>query len=178
MSTIVILTRHEAAGPPPLVRFLPRFVGQESERRCISMISDIHGWIHKPAKTRRIQELKAAVRAHFGVFVKEEPIDDFHFMKQIEDRRGGPKFSHGVWSVRPKFEPQHRFFGVFARPDWLVVLHKQLRSNLDTDARWHAALDRTLEKWALLFPSIPVYTGTELKHYVANNASHNDARWY
>jgi hypothetical protein len=158
---------------------LPRFVGKEHEIRHISIVADIHVWLHNPAKSKGIQELKAADRAHFGVFVKEEPIDDLHYMKQVEDRRPGEaRFGSGVWSVRPKFEPQHRFFGVFACPDWFVMLHKQLRKNLDMDARWHAALDKTLHKWSVMFPGGPVYTGTELKHYVTNNASHCDDRWY
>jgi len=160
------------------VRFLPRFVGHEREIRHITMVTSIHEWLHKPAKSQRIRELKAAARAHFSVFVKEQPVDDLNFMKQIEDRRGGPKFTHGVWSFRPRFEPQHRFFGVFARPDWFIILNKQLRANLDSDARWHSSLDKTLQIWATMFPGLPVYTGTQLKHYVTNNASHQDVRWY
>jgi hypothetical protein len=178
MSTIPTLLAHEGANPPRLARFVPALVGQEREIRHMSMVVNIHAWLHQPAKTQRIRDLKAGARVHFGEFVKENRIDDCYYMKQIEDRRGGPRFGHGVWSVRPRFEPQHRFFGVFACCDWFVVFRKQLRSSLTDDSRWHAELDKTLSVWRAMFPSLNVYTGTQLKHYVQNNASHCDVRWY
>lgn len=125
MSIHVMLKAYEAANPPRLERFLPLFVGQEREIRHISMVPHIHAWLHKPVQNQRLQEVKSAARVHFGEFVKENHIDDCQFMKQIEDRRGGSKFGHGVWSFRPLFEPQHRFFGVFACPDWVLILSKQ-----------------------------------------------------
>jgi hypothetical protein len=178
MSTIATLQGHEAAVPPRLIRFRPTFVGAEREIRYVSMVSTIHAWLHAPAKSLRIQQLKAAARAHFGEFVKENQVNDCQFMKQIEDRRGGPRFSHGVWSFRPRFEPQHRFFGIFAYTDWFLVLRKQLRRNLTNDSRWHAELDKTLAVWRAMFPGMTVYTGTNLRHYVSRNASHCDDRWY
>jgi hypothetical protein len=178
MSTITILQSHEGANPPRLVRFLPVFVGKEREIRHISMVTSIHAWLHQPAKTQRIQQLKAAARVHLGEFVKENAVDDCRYMKQVEDRRGGPKFGHGVWSVRPRFEPQHRFFGVFACPNWFLIFNKQARSRLVNDVRWHAELDKSLAVWNAMFPAWNVYTGTELRHYVTHNASHCDERWY
>src|SRR5262249_47435043 len=106
MSTIAILEAHERADPPKLVRFLPTFVGREREIRHVVMVASIHAWLHSGAKTARIRELKAGARVHFGEFVKENPIDDYYYMKQVEDRRVAyaSRFAHGVWSFRPKFE--------------------------------------------------------------------------
>jgi hypothetical protein len=181
MSTITILKVHEDAKPPRLERFLPTFVGREREIRCVSMLPSLHEWLHGSAKTQRMRDLKAGARIHFGEFVKENKIDDCRYMKLVEDRRpGNSRFAHGVWSVRPLFEPQHRFFGVFAVPDWFLVLRKQLRSNLAKggDTAWHAELDKTLLVWRKLFPGLNVYTGTQLAHYITRNAEHCDERWY
>ena len=180
MSTMRILSEHEAANPAKLVRFCPAFVGGERERRPISMAPQIHAWLHSTAKTDRIRNVKAAARTHFAEFVKGNPIDDRHYMKLVEDKRVGAatRFSHGVWSFRTRFEPQHRFFGVFACPDWFLVFRKQLRKNLQNDTHWHSELDRTLTAWRAFFPGINVYTGTRLHHYVKSNASHRDERWY
>jgi hypothetical protein len=147
--------------------------------RHVSMVPAVHAWLHQAAKTSRMQSCKAAARAHFGEFVKGYQIDDCSYMKQIEDRRdGAQRFNHGVWSVRTRFEPQNRFFGVFAVQDWFLVFRKQLRSNLKSDAQWHTELDKCIKIWRQLLPAANVYTGTELKHYVTTNASHCDARWY
>src|ERR1700733_5808122 len=131
MSTLIKLMAYEAEQPPRLIRFLPRLIGVERERRKITMTPDLHEWLHKPA--RSLTEIKAAARAHFGQLVKGEPIDDCRFMKRVEDRRiTPPDFSHDVWWISPRFsDPQFRFFGTFVRRDWFLATSKQDRARLE-----------------------------------------------
>jgi hypothetical protein len=125
----------------------PSSSARKREIRHISMVPHIHAWLHTPVQNQRLQDVKSAARVHFGEFVKENHIDDCQFMKQIEDRRGSSKFGHGVWSFRPLFEPQHRLFGVFACPDWVLILSKQPRGTLINDLRWHMELEKTVTIW-------------------------------
>jgi hypothetical protein len=167
------------ADPPRLMRFKPRLAGYEREIRHVSMVPEVHSWLLSPVKDTTLQALKAGARTHFAEFVKENPVDDCDFMKQVQNRWGGPTFGGGIWSVRPRFEPQHRFFGVFALPDWLLVFNKQSRSKLaEHQNRWRAEYETCLRIWTALFPGQNVYTGTKLNHYVTRNASHRDDRWY
>ena len=123
--------------------------------------------------------MKSQARVHIGDFVKGKKVDDLNFMKQVENRRGGPRFGSGVWSVRPLGDPQHRFFGVFALPDWFLIYCKQTRAKLAKhENRWHEELDKVLKTHSDLFPGFKVYTGTEFSHYVTRNWEHNDDRWY
>jgi hypothetical protein len=147
--------------------------------RRVSMVPTVHAWLHQAAQTSKMRQCKAAARVHFTEFVKGHRVDDRNYMKQVEDRRPGAKrFDHGVWSFRTLFEPQHRFFGVFAAPDWFIVFRKQLRRNMKPDAQWYAEIDKCIDVWNKLLPAAALYTGTELKHYVTSNARHCDVRWY
>ena len=182
MSTLTTLASHENADPPRLKRFRPTFVGAEREIRYVSMAVAVHNWLHEQSKSLKIQELRAAARVHFGEFVKENRVDDCRYMKLVEDRRvnWAHRFDHGVWSFRPLGEPQHRFFGIFACTDWVLVFNKQSRLTLHQrgDAGWHAEIDKALRTWDKLFPGMRPYTGTRLQHYVSRNAEHCDGRWY
>jgi hypothetical protein len=89
----------------------------------LSLGSSIYDWLMRPVQADADIRLKAAVKIHLGQFVKGEEIEDLDYMKRVSDRRkGGEDFSADVWSVRPDFNPRHRFFGVFFREDWFVVL--------------------------------------------------------
>ena len=122
--------------------------------------------------------LKRAVAAHFGQFVKGERVDDRDFMKRVECRLvGRHPFDHEVWSVRPFFQPQHRFFSTFAMPDWLIVLCMQARRNLKTDTQWHSQTDKCCRSWDRLLPGNRRWSGSRLEHYITYNAEHRDGRW-
>jgi hypothetical protein len=180
MSTVTTLLAYEASNPPKLVRFRPRFRGLESERRMLTMPPELRNWLDKPVKSEALLKVKAQARTHFGEFVKGEPVDDYYFMKRVEDRRKmPPDFGHEVWSIRPRFDPpQHRYFGVFVTQDWFLVCTKQARDWLGGhDNRWHAEIDKTLRIWNHLFPSQLPHSGTQLRNYVSNNAEHCDDRW-
>ena len=145
LSTVTTLLAHEAASPPLLRRFMPLFRGGELERRKVTMVPDVLDWLEAPVRSDAIAKAKAAARAHIAQFIKGEKIDDLHFMKRIEDRRRKPSsFDHQVWAFRPLFNPQHRYFGVFATKDWFVVCTKQSRDRLaEHDNRWHKEIDKT-----------------------------------
>lgn len=180
MSTVTMLIAHEAATPPLAVRVRPRFVGYEAERRKLSMVPDLHAWITKPAKSEALTKVKAQARAHFGEFVKGQPIDDCEFMKRVEDRRKNPPdFSHEVWAISPRFDPpQYRYFGMFVTQDWFLLCTKQSRDVLEEHAnRWHAEIDKTLRIWSQLFPGELPHSGHQLRQYISSNARHCDGRW-
>ena len=178
MSTIPTLIQHETASR--LMRFTPRLVGRERERRKVTMVPEVHAWIFKPVVGEALAKVKAQSRAHFGEFVKGNEIDDLNFVKRVEDRRQSPpSFAHEVWSVSPRFDPpQYRYFGLFVTQDWFLVCTKRERDLLNEhDNRWHAEIDRTLRIWEKLFPGELPHSGNQLRDYVSNNARHLDDRW-
>jgi macrodomain Ter protein organizer (MatP/YcbG family) len=142
------------------------------------MVPDVLDWLEAPVRSDAIAKAKAAARAHIAQFIKGEKIDDLHFMKRIEDRRRKPSsFDHQVWAFRPLFNPQHRYFGVFATKDWFVVCTKQSRDRLaEHDNRWHKEIDKTSRIWASLFGLLP-RGGATLGDYISQNAERCDGRW-
>src|SRR5262245_19609747 len=137
MSTVPMILFHERPGGP-ICRYLPSFHGREGQVRMLSIISDLHSWLYEQASPGG-PRIKGAIRAHFGEFVRGDRVDDLDFMKRIEDRRSHfPLFSHGVWALSSRVNPQFRFFGFFAVPDWFILLCRQERNALNTDAAWHA----------------------------------------
>lgn len=179
MSTDYILQGLEVCDPPRLVRFLPEFHGSERERRMLSLSKPIHDWLMRPVEADSSVRLKAAVKIHFGQYVKGEDIEDLDYMKRVCDRRRreGDNFSAEVWSVRPDFHPKHRFFGAFFREDWLVILTKKPRDSLKRDEHWHAQIDAVCHQWDALFPYRSRHHGDLLIDYVTSNAEHRDDRW-
>jgi hypothetical protein len=180
MSTLTTLLAHEAATPPKLYRFRPPFRGQEGERRMLTLVPDLHGWLLKSVSSQALIKVKAQTRAHFGQFIKGEPVDDCHFMKRIEDRRHNPPdFNHQVWAISPRFDPpQYRFFGAFVTRDWFLVCAKQSRDRLDEhENRWHEEIDKALRTWRHFFGDELPHGGNQLRDYIHHNASHCDDRW-
>lgn len=175
-----MLLEHEGAAPPRLRRFLPRLRGRESERRKMTLQTELFDWLQQPVRGEALNKVKAQAREHFGQFVKGLPVDDFFFMKRVEDRRPSHlPFAHEVWSVRPRFDkPQYRYFGVFAAQDWFLVCTKQSRDKLAKhDNRWHTEIEKTLRIWNSLFPSKIPHSGQQLRDYISTNARHCDDRW-
>jgi hypothetical protein len=159
-----------------LVRFVPRLRGRERAVRRLSLLDTLDAWSHRDGKGI---EIRAAARAHFSRFVIGDRVDDLIYMKRVSLRsNGGNDFSHEIWSVRALFEPQHRFFGAFASPDWLVLLNMQSRDFLDAiDERWHREIAKSDRIWQALFPGLRRWSGTRLSHYVTFNSEHADDRW-
>jgi hypothetical protein len=180
MSTALILAQHEADPPRALVRFKPKLKGRQSWVRHLTIETQVFDWLHKSTHVRETMELKEAVLAHFRQFVLGEKIDDCDYMKRVEDRRvlADERFNHEVWSIRPRFLPEHRFFGFFALPDWFVVLNKQARQKLDDPGEWHRQLDKATRIWAALLPGRAPYSGHIFSDLVTRNGEHCDERWY
>jgi len=177
MSTVPMIIVHEKARR--LWRFRPLLRGSEDEVRKLSVADDVHSWLYKDDGQSAIVKTKGSIKAHFGEFVRGESIDDRHFMKRVEDRRHiPPTFSHGVWAISPRFNPQYRFFGLFAITDWFVILNKQSRDVLDeSDARWHVEIDKSLQIWSRLFTDRHPWVADNLTEYVSSNAEKCDDRW-
>jgi hypothetical protein len=72
-----------------LKRFVPRLRGHEDEVRRLSVHPDVFDWVHAGTSSAQQMHLKSKIRAHFGQFVKGEPIDDKYFMKRISNRSSG-----------------------------------------------------------------------------------------
>jgi len=180
MSTVLMIRAHEQAAGGPLHRFKPKFRGDESEVRNLSVLNDIDAWLYddSAAMSDEAMEAKGHARGHFGTFVRGEGVDDLFFMKRVEDRRlPAHLFSHGVWAISPRFDPQYRFFGGFATYNWFVALTKQSRDFLgQSDERWHAEIDSTRKRWAELFPGREVYLADRLDAFMSN-AEKIDERW-
>jgi hypothetical protein len=181
MSTAIILANLESDERRALVRYRPKLKGAQAYVRPLSIEVKIFDWLHKPTSDRDTVNMKEGVLAHFRQFVLGEPIDDCDFMKRVEDRRvsNDRKFDHEVWSVRPRFsEPQHRFFGFFALPDWVVVLSKQTRKKLNDPAEWHRQIDKATRTWDAMLPGRLPHSGNDFSKYVTSNWEHCDERWY
>jgi hypothetical protein len=175
MSTVPIIIQHERTGR--LCRFSPPLRGRERRVRMLSIDPAIHSWVLDSTAQPPTSRVKGAIRAHFGEFVRGELIDDLDFMKRIEDRRTNPPtFSHGVWAISPRVNPQSRFFGLFAVTDWFVGLCRKERSALTTDATWHVQIDQSLKLWSDLFPTQPPWVRDTLPEYLSN-AEKCDDRW-
>lgn len=166
-------------GRANLCRFLPVFRGREQELRRLSLTPTVHDWAYSLVKTMGQREMRSNVRAHFGQFVKGEKVNDLTFMKRVEFRGNGwPDLSHDVWSITPRFYPQHRFFGAFATPDWFIATNVQSRDHLNEhDKRWDREITKAIDIWDELFPGQRRFSGTEFSHYVTFNAEHHDGRW-
>jgi len=180
MSTALILAQQEADPPRALVRYQPKLKGRQSYVRHLSLEAEMFDWLHKSTHVRETMEFKEAVLAHFRQFVLGETIDDCYYMKRVEDRRVPTDqiFHHEVWSIRPRFQPQHRFFGFFALPDWFVVLNKQTRRKLDDPGEWHRQLDKAVRIWVALLPSQSPHPAHVFSDLVTSNWEHCDDRWY
>jgi hypothetical protein len=131
MSTVPIILKHEEPGGR-LCRFKPALKGRQrlEAGRPLGVETGVYTWLH--AEDGSLTQIKAAIRAHFNRYARGQLIDDCNFMKRVEDRRrpSWDLFGHGVWAVSPRFKPQHRFFGLFAVQDWLIILNKQSRDYL------------------------------------------------
>lgn len=180
MSTALRLFDLEKDPPRALVRYEPRLKGRQTYVRKLSVESDVFDWLNEPTSVQETIQLKQAVLAHFRQFVLGEVVDDCDYMKRVEDRRvlRDQKFTHEVWSMRPRFHPEHRFFGFFALPDWFVVLNKQTRKKLDEDGEWHRQLDKATRIWAAMLPGRFPHSGHAFNNLVTSNWEHCDARWY
>jgi hypothetical protein len=161
-----------------LCRFRPVLRGGEREVRMLTLTNEMYQWLNGEEGSG-MPRLKGNIRAHLGVFVRGERIDDLDFMKKVEDRRRRTnQFSHGVWSISPRFNPQYRLFGYFATLDWFVALTQSSRDELaKSDARWHAQIDRCGEIWISLFPGRDPWTSDNLRDYVSRNVEKRDDRW-
>lgn len=176
MSTIPILVQHESDGTR-LRRYRPLFRGNEREVRKLTMTVDLIEWSQEPVEAELLREGRAQVRAHFKQFVTGQPVDDLHFMKRVEDTRLFNPFSHGVWSFCPRFDPQYRFFGLFAISDWFVAFLKESREDLHHHPeKWRAAIDGCLTNWTELFPGREPWIRDTLPEFVSN-AEKLDDRW-
>jgi hypothetical protein len=180
MSTILRLK--ELEGQQVLHRFEPSYRGGERERRPLYLLrKPVGAWVTGAISTERQADLKARVRVHLGIFVKGQDVDDCRFMKRVEDRRvpATQKFDHDIWSISPRFEPQHRFFGTFALGDHFVVFCMQSRLALARNpSLWHTCIDKSVGAWDKLFPGLIRYYGSRFEHCVTVNGEHCDARWY
>lgn len=178
MSIVPMILEHEAPGGR-LRRFTPIFRGSESELRKLSIESGVYEWMHQTSEAEDVLEMLSQARAHCGVYVRGSEIDDRDFMKRVQDRRRSPpSFGAGVWALRVRFNPQHRLFGFFALPDWLVVLRKQERGVLEEGAhRWHSEIDSCMQIWQELFPEKEPWVRETLGEYLLFNAEKCDGRW-
>jgi hypothetical protein len=172
-STETIIAR--LASERQLFHFSPRLRGGEQERRCLLLSPRIHQWIYANGRNA---ELRAAVRAHFGRFVKGEQIDDLNYMKRVSNRVAlSDNFSDDVWSIRPLFQPQQRFFGRFPLPDHFIIFAMQSRKALDTYPQWDNQIRKVARTWSAMFPARRCFSGSAFAHYVTFNADHKDGRW-
>jgi hypothetical protein len=173
-STADIIIR--LASEQQLFRFVPRLRGGEQERRCLLLSPRIYQWINANGRNA---ELRAAVRAHLGRFVKGEQIDDLNYMKRVSNRAAATvdDFSDGVWSIRPLFEPKQRFFGAFPLPDHFIIFAMQSRRALNTDPQWNNQIRKVTRTWNAMFPGRRCFSGSAFAHYVTFNADHKDGRW-
>jgi hypothetical protein len=178
MSIVLRILALEAPSGP-LRRFTPRFRGNESERRKLSIEAGIYDWLHDETGTDAMQEMRAQARANCSAFVRGLDVDDCDFIKRVEDRRLNPStFDAGVWALSIRFDPQHRLFGFFAITDWFVVLSSQDRGVLaEGDHRWHAEIDRCQKRWNELFPAHQPWVRPNLSEYLSSNVEKCDDRW-
>jgi len=163
MSTISRISELEKLGK--LLRFCPNMKIYEGEVRKISILPSLNDWLFDNDNVK----YKALVRAHLKEFVIGARVDDTKFMKQLEP------FSKRVWEISPRFNPQHRIFGVFAEKDWFIATHQQERKKCDTQEKWEREINHTLRNWGRLFGSTKPLSGADFSNFVYNGVR-NDKR--
>jgi len=142
-----ILSELEAATPPRLVRFVPTYDPDESEKRELFMPPALHGWLYQGDR-KKSRDFSANIRAFLGKYVKGAEVDNEHYMKNwIGD----------VWELRVQNQRKGervRVFGAFAKQDVFVAFFQRPRSAFGgiNDPRWKEVTDRTVDEWDKLFP--------------------------
>lgn len=137
-----------AAGGP-LVRFLPTFDPDQSEKRELLMTPQLYAWCLQSDR-KRTADYKAKVRAFCGQFVKGDPVCNRDYMKSWRD---------DIWELRVQLLPKRentRIFGGFLAPDCFVAFHPhQLRSDFGgkDDPQWDRAIEKTMSRWGAILPS-------------------------
>lgn len=166
MSTIPKIIKCENDGS--LFRFCPKFVGEEREVRQLSITSDVYSWLYEEHEDEKLIRVLTNITAHFAEFVRGEVIYIPDFMKRIINQQ--KQLSH-VWAITPRFNPQYRFFGLFAKPDWFIIFTKQKRDGFGkgNDAAWHREIDAVLEKWAGYFPDDFPLQRDRVNEYITSN---------
>ena len=142
-----ILGEHLGAAPPQLVRFVPLFDADESEKRELFMPAALRTTLFQndPKKAR---QYTANIRAFLGRYVKGEEIDNEDYMKSWKE---------DVFELRVQNQRKGerlRIFGAFGRPDTFVAFFRKPRNYFDgkDDPRWDGAIYRVVDEWNAMFP--------------------------
>jgi hypothetical protein len=177
MSTIPMVVAHEAPNGR-LCRFKPMLRGAEKEVRSLSVEKGLHEWLYAEQGLDMPRQ-KANIRAHLGEFVRGEHIDDLEYMKRVEDHRNpSGLFAGGIWSIRPRFRPQYRLFGMFVITNWFVLLNQQNRDYLgESNEKWLAETRKCNKLWTELFPGRSPWISDDLGDFVSSNMEKCDDRW-
>lgn len=131
----------------------------ETEQRRLLMTKQLHAWINQSLPNRKESERIAATRAHLGLFVKGEEIDNEDYMKALRPQ------SEAVWEFRVRFvKPQQRIFGVFAKPDLVVATHRRDRDRV----QWSQEQELVMNEWGRLFPGVRWWVGRRFSDYVTS----------
>lgn len=140
-----MLREHEAKGA--LVRFVPTYDPDESERRELFMLKALEVTLfqHHP---KRARDYTANVRAFLGRFVKGYEIDNETYMKSWKD---------DIWEFRAQNQRRKdriRIFGAFGCPDCFVALFRRPRDYFgdSSDPNWDVEIQRAVDEWDRLFP--------------------------
>lgn len=145
-----------------IVRFVPIFDPDESEKRELFTLPTLYTWLYQTDR-RKTMDYKANIRAYLARFVKGRDVDNEDYMKLLSD---------DIWEIRVQLEKRKgkentRIFGAFIKPDVLICTHWKLRREVD----WDAAIKRVENELDALFPSFSRVVGRPFSNCVTFNAS-------
>lgn len=163
MSTTSKILKLESQGK--LIRFYSNIKQHEGEVRKISVLPTLHKWLFDEDNI----QYKSLVRTHLKEFIIGSKIDDSNFMKQLKP------FDKNVWEISPRFNPQHRIFGIFAEKDWFIATHQKERGRCDTPEKWEREMNHTLKNWGRLFGKTKPLNGNKFSDFVYKGEE-NDKR--
>ena len=156
-----------------LVRFVPVFDPDQSEKRELLVVSTVHAWLYQADRKKSI-DYKANIRAHLGKFVKGEFIDNVDYMKHL---------GNDIWEFRVQLETIHkkyrkentRIFGAFARQDVFICTNWRLRDDFGNgdDPLWDALISRSITEWNSLFPGRPRVISRPFSNCIFDNLYDN-----
>ncbi|WP_380873616.1 hypothetical protein ACFB49_42680 [Sphingomonas sp. DBB INV C78] len=159
-SISTILDQLEQAGE--IIRFLPPFDPDETEKRVLFVTKKIDGFIKGHSSRRGSKDYYARIRAQLGEFVKGETIrDDEEVLKKM-----APYANH-VWEMRVTFQPHARIFGAFAGVDTFLAITALFRDDCEKGG-FRKATTAVCDQWFDWFGTLPRLPGHPLAFCCSN----------
>lgn len=175
MSIEELLDELCAAGK--LVKWEPRYDGDEARYRRIYVAPAVRDWLHPrgPLPHKELQR-STDVRRFLKSFVVGELFDDEEKLKNLDTEAPRKSPCQGRWAIRIKREPQARIFGGFPEANIFVGSHVIERASIADwqaekaafDAFWKTLVHEDVTEGGTIRHSLPLLMGHTRTVLVSN----------